>query len=148
MKKNPQDQSPATKIAKMNLSKISMSEFRKAELLAIEFHEKNHKAYQPISYVIFSAYTNKWERCGELSFLYEVALPLFNLFENNFWGRTSRDVYLNLFSGGVRPNGKWMKKFLKLYKKSTPIQQLLLSEIFNDTFDVSLDYIISINFTY
>lgn len=142
-KENIKSQTTATIIENLKLSKISMSEFREAETRAIEIHKKHHKAYQPISYDIFCTYINKWERVGEHSFLFEIALPLFNLFEKDFWEGSNRYVFLNLFSGKVRSNGKWMKQFLTVYQKSNHIQQLLLSEIFNDVFDVSLDYIAS-----
>ena len=142
-KENIKSQTTATVIENLKLSKISMSEFHKAEIQAIEIYEKHHKASQPISYSTFCNYLNKWEKFGEYSFLIEIALPLFNLFEKDFWEDSRKNVYLNLFSGEVRSDGKWMKEFLTVYQKSNHIQQLLLSEIFNDVFDVSLDYIVS-----
>lgn len=145
-KENLQNQSIAIKIEKLKLSKIPMVNFRQAELQAIEIHVKHHKSYQPISYKTFCAYINDWEKFGENSFLFEIALPLFHLFEKDFWEDTYRDVYLNLFTRGIRANGKWLKEFLALYKISTTTQQQLLSKIFNDVFDVSLEYIISNNF--
>lgn len=148
-KENSRSNEPsAIQIKNLELSKIPLTVFRKAETQANEFHEKHHKAYQTISYKIFSMYINKWENYGEHSFLFEVALPLFNLSEDDFWKGSSREIYLNLFSGGVRSNGKWMKKFLTLYKQSTSIQQLLLEEMFRDIFDVSLYFIVSNNFNH
>lgn len=142
-KENIKSQTTATVIKNLKLSKISMSEFHKAEIQAIEIYEKHHKASQPISYSTFCNYLNKWEKFGEYAFLIEIALPLFNLFEKDFWEGSNRYVFLNPFSGNVRSSGKWMKKFLTIYQKSNHIQQLILSVIFNDVFDVSLDFIIN-----
>lgn len=148
-KENSRSNEPsAIQIKNFELSKIPLSVFRKAETQAHEFHAKHHKAYQPISYGIFSTYITKWEKYGEHSFLFQIALPLFDLFEDNFWKEGNREVFLNLFSGGTRSTGKWMRKFLALYKQSTSIQQLLLEEMFRDIFDVSLNFIVSNNFNH
>lgn len=147
-KKNMYNNEPSsTKISNLKLSKIPMSTFRNAESQAIKIHDRNCNSNYPISYKVFCSYINKWEQYGEHSYLFEIALPLFSLSEDEFWKGSNNDVYLNLFSDQTRSNGKWMKKLFTLYKKSTSNQQILLSAIFRDVFDVSLDFIVSENFS-